>query len=310
MINLTINNLSHFMGSNKKSCSAFIKSNPEWKMKEVIKKTGINYIYESNKKEDVLELSYRSSSKTLKSFDKKKIDSIIVVTQTAISKLPSVSCILQDKLKLHKNIIAFDINLGCSGFVYALATLHSFFLSNMTKNTLLVCSDTYTKFLEHNNRTCKSVFSDSASSCIISKKKSNFSPKFNFFTDGSGSKDLLEKNNFIEMNGSSVFLFTIKTIPKLFKDLLKKNKLEIKDVDHFIFHQASKVVLDKLRADLKIPSKKFHSNYNLIGNTTSASIPILLEELIRKRKIKKNSTLMLVGFGVGLSAACCVLRWE
>ena len=72
MINLTINNLSHFMGSNKKSCSAFIKSNPEWKMKEVIKKTGINYIYESNKKEDVLELSYRSSSKTLKSFDKKK----------------------------------------------------------------------------------------------------------------------------------------------------------------------------------------------------------------------------------------------
>ena len=148
MNNLVIRNLSHVMGSKRKSCSGFMKKNPHWNMSEVKKKTGINYIYESNENEDVLELSYKSSFKTLRGVNKKKIDSIIVVTQTAKNKLPSVSCVLQEKLKLSKNVFALDINLGCSGFIYALATLHSFFCSNIIKNTLLICSDTYTKFFK------------------------------------------------------------------------------------------------------------------------------------------------------------------
>ena len=310
MNNLTIRNLSHVMGSKKISCSSFMKKNPHWNMAEVKKKTGINYIYESNENEDVLELSYKSSSKTLKKFNKKKIDSIVVVTQTAKNKLPSVSCVLQEKLKLNKNVFTLDINLGCSGFIYALATLHSFFSSNITRNTLLICSDTYTKFLENNDRTCRTIFSDSASSCIVSAHSSNISPVFNFFTDGSGANDLIEKNNYIKMNGSGVFLFTTKTIPNLINNLLKKNNLKIKNIDHFIFHQASKLVLDKLKLELKIPSKKFHINYDKIGNTTSASIPIVLEELIKNKMLKKNNNLMLVGFGVGLSAACCILKWK
>lgn len=310
MIGLNIHNLRHVMGSKKKSCSNFVKKNPNWNMAEVKKKTGINYVYESNEKEDVLELSYKASTKSLKNFDKKKIDSVVVVTQTAKNKLPSVSCVLQDRLKLNKNIFALDINLGCSGFIYALATLHSFFSSNIVGNTLLVCSDTYTKFLQKDDRTCKTIFSDSASSCIISPHSSNISPSFNFFTDGSGSNDLIEKNNYIKMNGSGVFLFTTRTIPKLFNDLLKKKNLKIKDIDHFVFHQASKLVLDRLKLELKIPNKKFHINYDKIGNTTSASIPILLEDLIKRKILKKNNKLMLVGFGVGLSAACCILKWE
>ena len=112
------------------------------------------------------------------------------------------------------------------------------------------------------------------------------------------------------MNGSGVFLFTTKTIPNLINNLLKKNNLKIKDIDHFIFHQASKLVLDKLKLELKIPSNKFHINYDKIGNTTSASIPIVLEELIKNKMLKKNNNLMLVGFGVGLSAACCILKWK
>jgi 3-oxoacyl-[acyl-carrier-protein] synthase-3 len=310
MNNLTISNLSHVMGSKKKTCSSFMKKNPDWNITEVKKKTGINYIYESNERENVLELSYKSSYKTLKKFNRKKIDSIVVVTQTAKNKLPSISCMLQEKLKLNKNVFALDINLGCSGFIYALATLHSFFLSKILRNTLLICSDTYTKFLEDNDRTCRTVFSDAASSCVVSARSSKISPVFNFFTDGSGAGDLIEKNNYIKMNGSGVFLFTTKVIPTLFKNLLKKNNLEIKDIDHFIFHQASKLVLDKLKLELKIPSNKFHINYDKIGNTTSASIPIVLEKLVKNKVFKKNDNLMLVGFGVGLSAACCILRWK
>lgn len=310
MIDFNIRHFAHVLGSKKVSYSDFEKKKSNWNMSEVKKKTGINFIYESGKHEDVLNLSTRSSIKTLKNFDKKKIDAVISVTQTAKNKLPSIACMLQNKLKLNKDIIAYDLNLGCSGFVFALSTLYGFIHTRLAKNILLVCSDTYTKFLDEDNRTCRSIFSDSASSCIVSSCESDFEPRFNFFTDGSGSQDLIENNNVINMNGSEVFVFTTTTVPQLFKNLLKKSNCTIDDIDHFIFHQASKLVLDRLILELDIPSKKFHINYNIIGNTVSASIPILLEQLEKKKILKKNNLVMLMGFGVGLSAAGCIIKWK
>ena len=170
MTNLKISNLAHKLGSNKVSYSKLSKKYPSWNINEVKLKTGIDYIYQSKKNEDVLSLSLQSSKKTLMNFDKNKINAVIVVTQTAKNKLPSVSCILQDQLGLKKDIIAYDVNLGCSGFVYALSNIYSLFEANLASNVLLVCSDTYTKYLDKNNRTCRTIFSDSASSCIVQKK--------------------------------------------------------------------------------------------------------------------------------------------
>jgi 3-oxoacyl-[acyl-carrier-protein] synthase-3 len=112
------------------------------------------------------------------------------------------------------------------------------------------------------------------------------------------------------MNGPEVFFFTTNSVPELFHKLLKKSNCNIKNIDHFIFHQASKLVLDKLESKLKIPKEKFHTNYKKIGNTTSSSIPILLESLTKKKIIKKNDLVMLLGFGVGLSIAGCVIKWN
>jgi 3-oxoacyl-[acyl-carrier-protein] synthase-3 len=310
MIDFNIRHFGHVLGSKKVSYSDFKKKKSNWNMLEVQKKTGINFVYESGPQEDVLNLSIRSSVKTLKNFNKKKIDAVIVVTQTAKNKLPSVACMLQNKLKLNKDIIAYDVNLGCSGFIFALSTLYALIRTRLAKNILLVCSDTYTKFLDEDNRTCRSIFSDSASSCIVSSCSSDFQPKFNFFTDGSGSEDLIENNNVINMNGSEVFIFTTTIVPRLFKNLLDKSNYAIDDIDHFVFHQASKLVLDRLILELDIPPKKFHINYNIIGNTVSASIPILLEQLKKKNKLKKNNLVMLIGFGVGLSAAGCIIKWK
>ncbi len=168
------------------------------------------------------------AEKLLKNLIKKKIDCVIVVTQTAKKKLPSVSCIIQDQLNLKKNILAFDIGLGCSGFVYSLSIINSLLNSNTVKTVLLVCADTYNKFLDAQNRTCRTVFSDAASSCIIQKVSSNNNIKFSFLTDGSGATDLIEINNNIEMKGSNIFHFTTKNIPILFNDILKKNNLSKK----------------------------------------------------------------------------------
>lgn len=306
----SISNLAHQLGSNKLAISNLKKSHPHWDIKSVLEKTGIKRLYLSSENEDVLNLSIKSCKKTLKNFNKKKIDCVIVVTQTAKKKLPSVSCIIQDQLDLKKNILAFDIGLGCSGFVYGLSVINSLLYSNTVKTVLFVCADTYSKFLDDQNRTCRTVFSDAASSCIIQKVKSNKNVKFSFLTDGSGASDLVENNNNIEMKGSNIFHFTSKNIPILFNDILKKNNLVKRNIDHFIFHQASKLVIDKLIKVLELDENKVFKNYNKIGNTVSSSIPIGLENLKKNKKIKKNQKIMLIGFGVGLSAAASIINWS
>ena len=306
----SISYLAHQLGSNKLTISNLKKSHPHWDIKSVLDKTGIKKLYLSSENEDVLNLSIKSCKKTLKNFNKKKIDCVIVVTQTAKKKLPSVSCIIQDNLNLKKNILAFDIGLGCSGFVYGLSVINSLLNSNTVKTVLFVCADTYSKFLDDQNRTCRTVFSDAASSCIIQKVKSNKNVKFSFLTDGSGATDLMENNNNIEMKGSNIFHFTTKNIPILFNDILKKNNLVKRNIDHFIFHQASKLVIDKLINVLELDKNKVFKNYNKIGNTVSSSIPIGLENLKKNKKIKKNQKIMLVGFGVGLSAAASIINWS
>ena len=306
---LSISNLSSQLGTNKLTISDLNKRHPSWNVNEVLKKTGIKKLYLSNEDEDVLNLSIRSCKKSLRNFNKDKIDCIIVVTQTAKRKLPSVSCIIQDQLKLKKSIIAFDIGLGCSGFVYGLSVINSLLDNNTIKAALFVCSDTYSKFLNYQNRTCRTIFSDAASSCIVQKNNSRKDLKFSFLTDGSGASDLIEKNNNIEMKGSNIFHFTSKNIPILFYDILKKNNLNKKDIDQFVFHQASKLVIDKLIKILELDKNKVIANYSLIGNTTSSSIPIALQDLKKRNKLKKNQKVMIVGFGVGLSAAASIMSW-
>ena len=195
MSHFSISNLANQLGSNKVIISNLRKTHPRWNVKDVLKKTGIKKLYLSDKNEDVLNLSIRSCKKTLKNFDKTKIDCVIVVTQTAKKKLPSVSCMIQDQLNLRKNIVAFDLGLGCSGFVYGLSLINSLLNSNTVKTVLFVCSDTYSKFLNDQNRTCKTVFSDAASSCIVQKINSKKNVKFSFLTDGSGAADLMENDN-------------------------------------------------------------------------------------------------------------------
>lgn len=297
----SISNLAHQLGSNELTISNLKKSHPHWDIKSVLDKTGIKKLYLSSENEDVLNLSIKSCKKTLKNFNKKKIDCVIVVTQTAKKKLPSVSCMIQDQLNLKKNIIAFDIGLGCSGFVYGLSIINSLISSNTVKTVLLICADTYNKFLDDQNRTCKTIFSDAASSCIIQKIDSNKKVKFSFLTDGSGATDLMENNNNIEMKGSNIFHFTTKNIPILFNEILKKNNLNKKNIDYFIFHQASELILNTITKKLKIPQEKFNRIYKNRGNSGGSTVGIALHEAIETGKIKQNSKVLLSAFGVGLS---------
>ena len=287
-----------------------------WSYERTIQSTGIKYKYVSNKNETALKLAF-SACKKLK-FNRTDIDALIYVTQSPEYLLPTTACILQNMLKLRKNILAYDINQGCSGFVYGLFTSFSFLKQQQIKNVLLVCSDTYTKYIKKGNKSCETIFSDGASAMILKKNLSKKS-SFLFGTDGSGFNDLIVKNSAtnynknltpeIFMDGKKVLMFTMANIPKFIFNLLKKNRLKINQIKYFIFHQASKVVIDNLIRKMNLPSNKVYCNYEKIGNTVSSTIPIALYDLNKRKKIKRGDRLLLCGFGVGYSMAASIIQY-
>ena len=284
------------------------------------KKKGINRVYEatginkrhiSDKKEDSIHLGLKSATKLLKKFDKKKVDFLIFVSQTSPYKLPSGACILQDKLSLRKDIMAFDINQGCSGFIYALDVAKNLMKGNKSyKHGLIVLSDTYTKFISKNNTSCKPIFSDASSSILIKKISKEFLGSSDFGTDGSGAMSLKLSNNEIFMDGAKIAIFSLSRIPTFIKSFLKKNKINNKKLKLLALHQASKYVCNKIKDKLNLPNKKFYFNYSRIGNTVSSSIPIILKDCDKKKIIKNNDTVVACGFGVGLSWGITQIKWS
>lgn len=282
------------------------------KYKKTIQATGINKRYLSSEKENVISLSIKSAKKVLNDKLKKRISFLLFVSQTSPYKFPSISCILQNELNLPKNIYAVDINMGCSGYIYALKLARSLEnLNNNGKFGLIICSDTYTKYIEKNNKSCEPIFSDASTATLLKISKKNQFQAFDFGVDGSGYKSLLLKENSknMFMDGAKVAIFTIKEIPQFIKKFLLKNKLNNKNIKYIALHQASKYVCDKIKNKLKFKNYFFLKNYDKYGNTVSSSIPLLLKDCIDKKKLKKNNIIIACGFGVGLSWGIVKIKW-
>ena len=189
---------------------------------------------------------------------------------------------------------------------------------NTANNILLITSETYSLHLEKNDISNNSIFSDAASASLITNCSNNNILDFIYGTDGSGAKNLISQknsfknsssNNSFFMNGAEVFKFALFEVPALVRKIIEKNDLNFEDIDLFIFHQASKVVLNAIKRKLKIPDDKFFNNIIDIGNTVSSTIPIALKDAISKKKIKKGQLVLIAGFGVGYSWAGTIIRF-
>ena len=166
------------------------------------------------------------------------------------------------------------------------------------------------------------IFSDAAAACLVEKDKDDntYCGGYEFGTDGNGANDLIVRgqaarklaegeDNHLYMHGSNVLMFTMREIPVAIEKSLTKSNLSIEDIDLMIFHQASNLVLNTLTSKLKIEPNKVFNNIAEIGNTVSCTIPIALKDAMDAGKIKPGSTLMLVGFGVGLSWGSAIVKW-
>ena len=305
---------------------------PEWSVDKIANKVGIHTRHIADENETAADLAVNAAEKLFaldSTINKNEIDFVLFCTQSPDYFLPTSACLIQDKLGLPTTCGALDFNLGCSGYIYGLSLAKGLIMGGIAKNVLFLTGETYTKHLHPKDKGNRTIFGDAGSATLISTEGLAEIGNFSLGTDGKGAENLIIKtgafrhknamndlsfdekanpisSDYLFMNGSEIFNFTIDIVPTLVQDILDKNELLKEDIDGYVFHQANAFMLNFLRKKLKVKEEKFHYYMSEVGNTVSSTIPIVLCEKLRENKLKGN--LLLAGFGVGYSWGGCVLK--
>jgi 3-oxoacyl-[acyl-carrier-protein] synthase III len=238
-------------------------------------------------------------------FTSDEIDCLVVVTQNPDYSLPHTSAVVHGKLALSNNCACFDISLGCSGYTYALSVVKTFMESNELTMGVLITADPYSGIIDPDDKNTTLLFGDASTATLLSTNPLFNIMKFTFGTSGKDYPSLINNNDTLYMNGRAIFNFVARNVPKDVKNVLRKNEIDIQEVDTFVFHQGSKFVVNTIIKKLGIDPNKAPFMIRNYGNTVSSSIPILLENLLTNPKAK---ILLLSGFGVGLSWSSVILK--
>jgi 3-oxoacyl-[acyl-carrier-protein] synthase-3 len=228
------------------------------------------------------------------------IQAIVLITQNPDMRgLPHTAAIIHEKLSLKNDVAAFDISLGCSGYVYGLSIVKGLMNEAGLSNAILITCDPYSKVIDRESHDCSLLFGDASSATWLSIKGDWIFNKPLLSTDGSGHRDLyVNNNNILNMNGRRIFNFAKKEVPKQINQILINNNLDPNQIDLFCLHQGSKAIINEISKLYPQQKTKFLNDIQFTGNTVSSSIPILLKKNVLKSKAK---TVLISGFGVGLS---------
>ena len=257
------------------------------------------------------------------------VDLIIVATCSPEMLLPCAACQVQGMIGA-KNAVAFDLNAACSGFLFGLSTVYGYLQTGLYRNALVVGAEVLSKIIDWTDRSTCVLFGDGAGAAFVEAIEGN-EENAGIISISQGSdgargmvlscqerklsnpyiKDAIgEENNFLHMDGQEVYKFAVKQVPVCIQDALSKAGLTVEDIDHFVLHQANVRILEAVAKRLKADITKFPMNLNRVGNMSSATIPVLLDELNREGKLKKGDKIVLSGFGAGLTYGACVMIWN
>ena len=235
----------------------------------------------------------------------KDIDCLIVCTQTGDYVIPHTSAILHRKLGCRANCAFFDLNLGCSGYPYALSVALAFMEANGLRRGLVVTADPYSQIISEQDKSTALVFGDGATATLLGDGARLTVGPLAFHSDTENLEGLIKHpEEPLFMNGRLIFNFVMRSVLPCVDECLITNRLTRADIDVYLFHQASKFVLDNLRKTLRLSDEKAPFIIGDYGNTVSSALPLLLENYLNDGASRR---LLLAGFGVGLSTAATVL---
>ena len=334
-MSVSIKGISYYLPPAVLTNDDLVQEFPEWDVEKVYNKVGVKERHLAGKSETAGDLAEKAALKLFQEYgvSPSNIDFLLLCTQSPDYHLPSTACILQHRLGIPTSAGAFDFDLGCSGCIYGMAVAKGLIAAGLASNVLLLTAETYTKYLHPDDKSNRTIFGDGAAACLISKEKGLAEiGDFVFGTDGSGADNLIVKTqgarlrertglstedddghinreDYLYMNGSAIFNFTLEQVPPMMRQLMEKSGLEKDGIDYFVFHQANKYMLSTIRKVCGIPKDKFHIDLEHTGNTVSSTILISLKDCLDQGLILPGMKVMACGFGVGLSYGGTILHF-
>lgn len=301
-----------------------VDTNDEW----ITSRTGIRKRHFAAEDVPVSELCYIAGLRALEDakIAPEDVDLIIVATITPDYAFPATACLVADRLGA-KNAAAFDLEAGCTGFIYGVATASQFVATGMYRTALVIGGETMSKILNWEDRSTCILFGDGAGAAVLQPVEEGYGfLSFELGSDGSGGKLLSQpaggsmhptslatiqkKLHTVQMAGNEVYKFAVRIMGEVAVKVLEKAGLTHEDVDLLIPHQANLRIVDAAVKRLGISPDKVIINLDKYGNMSAASIPVALDESFREGRIADGDTIVMVGFGTGLTWGGCVLRWR
>ncbi|MBP1907313.1 3-oxoacyl-[acyl-carrier-protein] synthase-3 [Paenibacillus turicensis] len=300
-----------------------VETNDEW----IVSRTGIRERHIAAPDQATSDLAYHAAVQALENagMTADQLDLIVIATITPDTMFPSTACILQEKLGA-KNAAAFDLSAACSGFVYSMATASSMIRTGMYKNALVIGADTLSRITDYTDRNTCVLFGDGAGAVILGEvPEGRGFLSFDLGAEGSGgsllkleaggsrlpasAETVQEGKHFIYMNGREVFKFAVRVMGSATEEVLRKAGKTKEDIDLFVPHQANIRIIQSAMNRLDLPEDRCVINVDKYANTSAASIPLALVEAAQQGRIKEGDTVLLVGFGGGLTWGASVLVW-
>lgn len=306
-----------------KDLEKIVDTNDEW----ITKRTGIKTRRFAAEDVTASDLGVKAAEEALKNagINADDLDLIITATITPDMMFPATACLIQDRIGA-SNAGAFDLEAGCSGFVYGITVASSFIESGIYDNVMVVGTEVLSKILNWEDRGTCVLFGDGAGAAVLQPTDKGGILATDLGSDGSGGDTLYQpaggslkpashetvdnNEHYLYMEGTPVFKFAVKTMGSASLKVLKKAGLDKSDVDMLVPHQANTRIISSAAKKLKLSEDKVYVNLDEYGNTSAASVPIALAEAEEKGLIKNGDTVVLVAFGAGLTWASAVMEWN
>lgn len=300
--------------------AAIVDTSDEW----IRSRTGIEERRIMSEEDSLLAMGTQAVNRALSDagVDSQQIDLLICCTLQGDFVSPSLSCLIGGEIGVREDCIALDINMGCCGFISAMSLAKAYFSAGFVKTAVIVSAESLTRLVDWKDRATCVLFGDASAAVVLQKDENKI--EFDIKLNGKEGAEFLNvtrsgdncpyhaykaEANILHMNGQEIYKFAVSSIVERIHNLLKKCNIAQGQISKYLLHQANMRIINAAIFRTKESAEKFPHNIEKYGNTSSASIPLLLDELNKSGKLRRGERLVMCAFGAGLASAACMLNW-